>query len=83
MMSVMVRTIIIIVILVTNIILSDKGAASEAEIPYGDTTDGRVRNPQINPVLSQLNPVQALIFNFYNTFEYFNTLYVLASQLFF
>jgi len=65
MMSVMVITIITIVILVTNIIiLNDKGAVSEAEIPYGDTTDGRIRNPKINPFLSQLNPVEAIIFNF-------------------
>jgi hypothetical protein len=67
--SVMVITIIKIVILVTNIIiLNDNGPASEAEVPYGDTTDVKVRTPKINPILSQLNPVQALIFNFYNTF---------------
>ena len=67
MMSVMVITIITIVILVTNvIILNDKGAESEAEIPYGETIDGRIRNPKMNPVLSQLSPLEALTFNFYN-----------------
>jgi len=84
MMSVMVITIITLVILVTNvIILNDKGASSEAEIPYGDTTNGGVRNPKINPILSHLNSVQAPKFNFYSTFGYYNTLYVLVSRLFF
>lgn len=84
MMSVMVITIITIVILVTNIsILNDKGATSEAESPYGDTTNDGVRNPKINPILSHLNTVQAPTFNFYSVFEYYNAFYILISQLFF
>ena len=87
MMSVMVIIIIIIiitiVILVTNIsILNDKGAFSQTVIPCGDTTNGGVRNPKINPILSHLYLLKAPTFNFYSTFEYYNTLYVLVSQLF-
>ena len=39
---------IIIIIIITNIIIfNDKGASSEAEIPYGDTTDGIVRTKKL------------------------------------